>query len=512
MMISVKKRTDTIKWLIVTFGLIIRFWRLGRQSFWADEILTIDMYRSPQSGVSYFRKFLWDVHGPLYSMILHFWSMISSSEFWLRTPSVLAGGLSVWFLHKWLKKITDERTALTGALFLAISPFSLYYSQELRFYAMLNLFVIFSLIAFRKFEIKPDAKSGMTLGLVLGLTCLAHFSTAFLCMGFLVYMVAARRLKGDYLRYGLLAAVIVIVIVSPWIYRQITFLGNVEIKNIANLSTGEKLRGGLTLNLWSYPYILYAFSTGYSLGPSLRELHLVRSGLNLIHDYGLELVVVYLLFGGMLTNAFVKLKRMKYSLFFFIVPVVAILCLTATVTFNLKVFNVRYLIVIFPIFTALLAVGVPKKAVGAGIVIACAATVMFISDFNYFMDKKYARDNIRGSVEIISRNETPGDIIILMGVYATFDHYYKGDNRNEKIFVTEANSAREIEKIEKIAGEAERVWLVKCRQWALDSDDPVSEVYSRKMREVKKWELSGIKLFLFEKIDSKHDNAVLESK
>ena len=508
MMIGVKKRTDTLKWLIVAFGLIIRFWRLGRQSFWADEILTIDMYSSPQSGVSYFRKFLWDVHGPLYSMILHFWSIVSSSEFWLRTPSVLAGGLSVWFLHKWLKKITDERTALTGALFLAISPFNLYYSQELRFYSMLNLFVIFSLLAFRKFNLKPDVKSGLTLGLVLGLTCLAHFSAAFLCAGFLAYMVVAGRVKGDHLRYGLLAVMIVIVIVSPWIYREIIFLRSVEIKNIANLSTGEKLRGGLTLNLWSYPYILYAFSTGYSLGPSLRELHLVRSGFNLIHDYGLEFVLVYLLFGGILTNAFVKLKRMKYSLFFFIVPVTVILCLTLTVIFNLKVFNVRYLIVIFPIFIALLAVGVPRKAVGAGIIITCAAAVMFLSDFNYFTNKKYARDNIRGSVEIISRNETQGDVIVLMGVYAGFDHYYKGDNRKEKIFVHESNSASDIEKIERIAEQAERVWLVKCRQWALDSDDPVSDIYSRKMREVKEWELSGIKLFLFKKIDDKPDNGL----
>ncbi|HMA77041.1 MAG TPA: glycosyltransferase family 39 protein, partial [Candidatus Krumholzibacteriaceae bacterium] len=179
-----------LKWLIIASGFFIRFWQLGKQSFWVDEIISLGMFKSPSSDISYFRKFLWDVHAPLYSLLLHFWSMVSQSEFWLRTPSALAGGISVFFLYKWLKETFNEKAALTGSLLLAISPFSLYYSQELRAYAMLNLFVILSLIAFRRFDIKPNLKSAATLGFVLALTCLIHTSALLLCIGIFVYSVA----------------------------------------------------------------------------------------------------------------------------------------------------------------------------------------------------------------------------------------------------------------------------------------------------------------------------------
>ncbi|MCD6378893.1 hypothetical protein J7M07_00425, partial [bacterium] len=228
--------------------------------------------------------------------------------------------------------------------------------------------------------------------------------------------------------------------------------------------------------------------------------HLLKSGFELIHNYGMELVVVYLLFGGILINAYVRIKKLKVYLFFLILPVSVILCLTAIALFNLKVFNVRYLIVIFPLFIALLAIGIPRKVKGASIVLTCVAVLMFFSDYNYFTKGEYARDNIRGAVEIVSRNETPGDAIVLMGIYAGFEHYYRGEISDERIFQAELNSDSNIEKIKGVAGKAERVWFVKCRQWPLDSDDSVSEAFSGNMKRVKEWKLSGVRVFLFERI------------
>lgn len=491
---------DILKWLIIASGFFIRFWQLGKQSFWVDEIISLGMFKSPSSDISYFRKFLWDVHAPLYSLLLHFWSMVSQSEFWLRTPSALAGGISVFFLYKWLKETFNEKAALTGSLLLAISPFSLYYSQELRAYAMLNLFVILSLIAFRRFDIKPNLKSAATLGFVLALTCLIHTSALLLCIGLFVYSVAAGKLKGDFLRYGSGAVLIVVVILSPWIYREITYLQSIEIKNIASSSTGDKLRGDLTLNIWSYPYILYALASGYSFGPSLRELHTITSGFELIEDFWIELGVVYLFFGGVLINGYLKSRRFKLLLFFAVIPVCVIISLTIIVLYNIKVFNVRYLTVLFPFFIALLAAGLTLNSSKYNFVIIFLVIPMLISDFNYFTNDKYFRDDIRGAVEIIMENEMKGDIITLLGVNEGFDHYYSGENTNVRIFPLGSSLDTDIGKIIKIAGKADRVWLFKCREWARRTDHPATEVYSRRMKVVEEWKLPGIKLILFKKL------------
>ncbi|HSG28540.1 MAG TPA: glycosyltransferase family 39 protein [Candidatus Krumholzibacterium sp.] len=171
---------------IICLAAFLRFFRLGHQSFWIDEILTAGSYASPPAGISYWKKLLWDVHGPLYSMIMHFWSMAGSSETWLRIPGAAAGTASVLFFYRWMKRISTGDNALAGTLILALSPFHIYYSQEMRFYSLLLMMVVLSLIFFDRFIEKPDGRRGAALGLVLGLACLSHFMALFLCAGFAV--------------------------------------------------------------------------------------------------------------------------------------------------------------------------------------------------------------------------------------------------------------------------------------------------------------------------------------
>ncbi len=115
---------------VAVLAAVLRFFRLGHQSFWLDEILTIGSYSSPEGGISYGVKLLWDVHGPLYSLAMHFWSMASSSEAWLRAPGALAGVVTVILMYFWLRRESNESTALAGALLMAVNPFNIYYSQD----------------------------------------------------------------------------------------------------------------------------------------------------------------------------------------------------------------------------------------------------------------------------------------------------------------------------------------------------------------------------------------------
>jgi uncharacterized membrane protein len=484
--------------LILAAAVALRFFRLGAQSFWTDELLSIQLSEAP-AGISYWRKVLWDVHGPLYSVILHFAKSISSQEAVLRTPSALAGVLSVFFMYRWLVVIGRRDLALLGALLIAVNPFNIYYSQELRFYSLVGLFSIVSLIAFERFLADPSYRRGALLGVMLAVTCLSHFSALFLCAGFFLYLVLTRRLKGQVLRSAALAAAVLLVIISPWIYREIYFLRTVSIVNVPALPVEERLRGAHTINIWSYPYTLYAFSAGYSLGPDLRELHEVRSGTALLGRYGLQLIVTMVLFGGVLAAGIAKSLRGKRGVFFIIIAAVPLLGTTLLAVSNVKVFNVRYLTCMFPVYVALLAFGVPDRRLFRGVVTAALCAVMLVSAWNYFTVPRYGRDDLKGAARIITELEEPGDLVLVLTVRATFDYYYRGPNDTMTLYPRVMGRTRTEERLDGIFAKHDRIWYLRCRPWDADPDDLLLALLRKHADETHIRDLPGIEIYLFDK-------------
>lgn len=118
--------------LILTLALILRLINLN-QSFWLDEAA-----QALESVRPFTQQFTIpnDFHPPLYHLLVHAFTYISTSDWWLRLSSVLPGILTVWLVHKITLKLSNPPTALLAALLLAISPYHIYYSQELRMYAL----------------------------------------------------------------------------------------------------------------------------------------------------------------------------------------------------------------------------------------------------------------------------------------------------------------------------------------------------------------------------------------
>jgi uncharacterized membrane protein len=103
-------------------------------------------------------------------------------------------------LYRWLIELRVKNVAIPAALFMALSPFHLYYSQELRFYSMLSLFVCLTLIAFERFRAAPSFRTGAVLGLSFAITSLTHFSGLFLGAALFTYLLITGRLRGARLR------------------------------------------------------------------------------------------------------------------------------------------------------------------------------------------------------------------------------------------------------------------------------------------------------------------------
>jgi len=72
----------------------------------------------------------------IYSGLMHFWIRLGSGELWLRLPSAIFGTATVVVLFKIGEKLGGWRTGVVAALLAATSPFSIYHSQEVRFYSL----------------------------------------------------------------------------------------------------------------------------------------------------------------------------------------------------------------------------------------------------------------------------------------------------------------------------------------------------------------------------------------
>lgn len=494
---AVRTRERVLLAAVLAAAAAVRFARLGAQSLWVDELLSLRAFSAPE-GVSFWTKLLHDVHGPLYSFFMHFWSMASTAEAWLRLPGAAAGVLTVYLVYRWLADLGCRDAALPAALFTALSPFHLYYSQEVRFYSFLALLSVAALIAFERFLRDPSTRAGLRLGLALALACLAHLSALFLAAAFALHLLFTKRLRGAHLRSGALAGALFLVIVSPWIYREIVYLRSIRVTSVTALPVEQRLRGELTLSRWSYPYFLYAFSVGYSFGPSLRELH-VAAPREAVAAHAGAVVAAAAIFGPLAAAGLAAAARRRRLGYFLTALGVAVAAVTAAVMTNIKVFNVRYLIPAFPFYAALLALGLPARRILRYAAVAAVSAVMLAAVYNYHADPAYAREDVRSAAALVEREGRAGDLVVVPTVHDVFRHYYRGPGEIRLVYPVDLGRERLDGRVAAAFAEHPRIWYVRSRHWERDPDDLLPASLAAAGRLAGTWKYPGVDLILYER-------------
>ncbi len=139
----------TALWLLVSVLLIsfgLRVYRLGDKSVWWDEGYSTWLAR--QSFVEIAQGTSRDTHPPLYFWLLHLWRQGSSdSEFGLRFLSAGVGLLTVAATYYLGRSVGNRSVGLLAALLVGISPFHIWWSQEVRMYAPAALWATLALWA-----------------------------------------------------------------------------------------------------------------------------------------------------------------------------------------------------------------------------------------------------------------------------------------------------------------------------------------------------------------------------
>lgn len=146
---------------IVSIGFALRAYNLDTVDLDADENTSFDAARGIlRTGAPISTSGIWYTRGPFYQYLLALWlRLVGDSAVNARFLSVLWGTATLIIFYIFARKLTGKIwIALFVTLILAINPWELWYSRNIRFYQVLQCLTILSLWSFCKSFIEKSGK------------------------------------------------------------------------------------------------------------------------------------------------------------------------------------------------------------------------------------------------------------------------------------------------------------------------------------------------------------------
>jgi len=485
---------------LVLLGAALRLVELGAQSFWVDELLTIKA--AAVNGDFGVRDFLSNIQGPFHAWLVHVVARVSTSEAALRSVSAVAGIAMIPVVYLLGRDMTDRRTGLVAAGLAAVSPFAIWYSQEVRNYSLLMLLSASStLAAWRIVARDGRARWGYVASTALALYC--NLSAAFLWLAQSLFAVG-RLVRQRRFAQWVVVCVVVAALAAPMLLALTNWVRDdnvAERVRVAPLTDeGELLRGGTTFSPMAIPYSIYSMVYGYALGPGTRELH---SGSPL----GAFVPHLWLAIPAGLVAALGLLAGMRELWRLgapgrLVAAVVAVPLASAAVLalLNVKPFNVRYVAVMLPVVLVTLAAGVTSLPGRRGAWL-CAALVLFsiVSFGRYRTDPAYAREDVRAAARYVAEREEPGDVVLVPVVRDVFTFYFEGTADEFVLYRGQTRSDESVAQVveDRTAGKR-RLWFVESRLWHMDPSERTPRVLEERFERLDSREFDGVRLKLYE--------------
>jgi 4-amino-4-deoxy-L-arabinose transferase-like glycosyltransferase len=123
---------------LTLLALAVRLHNLSYHSLWFDEAMSVHWARSSVSRIlEVSMNLLEDRLPPLYYLFLHYWRLfVGDGEVAVRLLSVLLGTLLIPVVYRLASDLFDLRVGSLAAALVALNPFLVWYSQEVRMYAL----------------------------------------------------------------------------------------------------------------------------------------------------------------------------------------------------------------------------------------------------------------------------------------------------------------------------------------------------------------------------------------
>ena len=415
--------------LLLAFGL--RLYRLGAESLWYDE--TVSVYLAGKSLPALVAHTAGDIHPPGYYLLLHAWIRLAgSSDFAVAFPSLLFGVLLVALAY-WLGAWAYGPSAgLLAAFLVAVSPYNIWYSQEVRMYtlgAVLGMGVLGGVAPLLAQRTAPRPRIRRRLAVyavcgAVGLWMLYYFAFLLVAINLMVGLwwlmtawrhVAWRRREGwRWLEAWGLAQAAVLLLYAPWVpvaWRQVTQPPVPAWRSFTGL-------GDLLLQTWS----------ALCLGQSVQVTRVWPALLLFATLFGLGVLSKWLRppLRGAWTGSGVPSWLLTGHVF---VPVFLIYF----VSFITPLYHVRYAFTYSTPFYILVGAGLAwlwsRWRLAGWLSLAAILVFSGISLYAYHSDPDYANDDHRAAARFLGERWRPGDAILVNAGYAytALLTYWDGD-------------------------------------------------------------------------------------
>jgi len=248
---------------ILLLAFLLRGWNLHEQGFTADEVAELVKAHAPLPSILLDQDD--DRFPPLYRLVLGLWIRAWDTDLASRWLNVLCGVLAVGVAWRAGVELLGSPEGLWPALLLACCPFHIHYCREGRAYALYFLFCAIAIWALLR--LARDRRWGNWT--LLGLSSLAAIYTHYYAVPLLIAiwtMALVEAYRSKKLWRGIAAAATVSLATLPAAYLLW--------RALQDLPAG-KLVATFDFGAWGYTYM--SLVTGFTLGPSMRELRAVST-------------------------------------------------------------------------------------------------------------------------------------------------------------------------------------------------------------------------------------------
>lgn len=405
--------------IIVAVGAALRFAFIGRQSLWIDEIWHWTAARSigaeGLAGVG--RR---DILTPLSHVVL--WGsskVLGTSDAALRVPSAVAGTLAIPLVFLVGRQWLSTRAGLLAAALTAISPFAIWYAQDVRAYPLALCLVCLILLGMHAAVRGAGRRwhwAALTLATAAGLYT-HQYVTALLMAATGAFMIIAIRPWRAIFWKWLATQLVALALLIPWLVMVVRLLD----EQTPGTAKGASL-------FWA-PYAGYCYLFGFSLGPTVGELH-GGAALQAVAEHLLLLGVLAVSSAWLMASTCLRLwrtgRRTILALCLACVLGPLILAMIAPAFTSIS-FNARYTTAALPPLFVLLAAAFERGRPAAVTMIAGAIVVagMAWSTVNHLTDARYAKADLRSAAARLAEVMRPADVAIISSATAIgpLEHY-----------------------------------------------------------------------------------------
>jgi len=411
--------------ILIVLASVIRLWKLGEWSFWADEIFSVqDAQKFP--GVI-------TINPVAYMIMRVFTSNLGVTEWSTRLGPCIVGILGAPMLYWSARRMFNPRVGIIAALFLVVHPWHIFWSQNARSYSLAFLFAGLTAALFY-LSLERDSAGLMLFALLSSLLSIfSYFQSVLLLPALVVYVIILPFLPVN-IPKGLNGKNLSIFF-APFILGLLLLLLP---------SARDYLRSGWGLNEWSRSPLYILFTLVYCLGIPVAVAAFV-GGLHSVvylNRAGLFLICYSIIPLGLLLIISHFLNVAGYYLFFTVPAylILAALCASELAAVSLRGSKILSLAVLLIVLVFLVA-----------------------QDYLYFTVENGEREKWREAFQSVKGEIKPTDIVVVS--MPRIAEYYLG--RSDAMQLKDA-----VERLESL----ESSWREKSQEVWFVLDEPCLNV------------------------------------